>query len=197
MANLTDAINEVISITKRADKRTEIISNINKAIAFWTLKADFARDLVEDTLTLDPNAYGQTLDLSLVLTRFRKFKFLRPTSRRYFLKPIDPTQIVGPNGSAQTDRYFVAGQNLTITQSQLDATLEIGYYQYAPILSESGTLTHWMFDMMFWAVTERAASQIFKSIGDDSSATHYAATSLEFFLAARRDFADNVADSAS
>ncbi len=194
---LVEAIEEVILITKRADKRAEITSNINKAIAFWTLKADFARDLVEDTLTLDADAYSQAIDLSLVLTRFRKFKFIRPTSRNYFFHSIDPTQIIGPNNRVQTDRYYVVGQTLNITQSQLDSTAEIGYYQYAPLLSEGGTEAHWMLDMMPWAVTERAASQIFKAIGDEASSTHYAATSMEFFLAARRDFADNVADSAS
>lgn len=194
---LVEAIEEVILITKRADKRAEIISNINKAIAFWTLKANFARDLVEATLTLDANAYSQAIDLSTELTRFRKFKFIRPTSRNYFFQPIDPLQVIGPNNRVQTDRYYVVGQTLNITQSQLDSTAEIGYYQYAPLLVEGTLEAHWMLDMMPWAVTERAASQIFKSIGDESSSTHYVATSMEFFLAARRDFADNVADSAS
>lgn len=193
---LTEAIEEVISITKRGDKRAEITSNINKAIAFWTLKANFARDLVETTLDMDANAYSQSIDLSTELTRFRKFKYIRPTTRRYFFKVIDPTQMLGPNGAVQTDRYYIAGQTLVITQSQLDATAEIGYYQYAPLLAEGGTEDHWMFDMMPWAVTERAASQIFKAIGDETSSSHYQATSLEFFLTARRDFADNVADEA-
>jgi hypothetical protein len=192
--NITEAVAEVVSITKRADKATEILSNINKAIAFWTLKANFRKDYAETTLTLDPDTYGQTLDLSDLaistpdIVRFRKIAWLRPTSRRYYLKEIDPGQILTPGGQVQTNRFYMAGSNLTVTLSNLDATLEMGYFSYAQMLDLTTNTSHWMLDMIPWAVTERAASQTFKSIGDDASATFYAASSMEFFLAARRDF---------
>jgi hypothetical protein len=160
------------------------------------LTGDFTRDLVEDTLNLDPDVYGQTLDLS-GLTRFRKIKWLRPTSRRYYLKPIDPGQILTPGGTVQTNRFYVAGTDLTITLSALDATLEIGYMQHAPLLTDVAAQTHWMLEMIPWAIIERAATQTFKSIGDDTSARFYEASSMELFVAARNDFEIQVAASAS
>lgn len=192
--NITEAVAEVISITKRADKAAEILSNINKALAYFTLKANFRKDYSETTLTLDPDSYGQVLDLSDVaisapdIVRFRKIAWLRPTSRRYYLKEIDPGQILTPGGTVQTDRFYVAGDLLTITLSQLDDTLEMGYFSYSAALDLSVVTTHWMLERMPWAITERAASQIFKSIGDDNSSKFYEATSEDFFKVARRDF---------
>lgn len=192
--NITEAVDEVISITKRPDKAAEILSNINKALAYFTLKASFRKDYSETTLTLDPDSYGQILDLTDAaistpdIVRFRKIAWLRPTSRRYYLKEIDPGQILTPGGVVQTDRFYVAGSNLTITLSQLDDTLEMGYFSYSTTLDLVTVTTHWMLDLMPWAITERAASQIFKSIGDDNSSKFYEATSEDFFKVARRDF---------
>lgn len=198
-----EAVDTVISITKRRDKQAEIISQLNKAIAFWTLKASFRKDYAETTLTLDANSYGQTLDLTNAaistpdVTRFRKVAWLRPTSRRYYLKEIDPVHIMTPQGQVQTDRFYCAGGQLTITLSNLDSTLEMGYYSYAKILDLTTNTAHWMLDMVPWMVTERAASQIFRSIGDDISAKYYEASSLEFFIAARNDFENEALPQAS
>jgi hypothetical protein len=199
--DITEAVDEVVTITKRADKRAEILSNVNKAMAFFTFKADFSRDLVEETIAIDPEDLGQTLDLTDFgsIVRFRKMKFVRPTLQRYYLLPIDPSDVLTPGGSVQKNRYFIAGTSLTFTLSTADTSLEIGYYQYAPTLVEGSTPaeTHWMLDLMPWAITERAAAQTFRSIGDDASAAFYERSSMEFFLAARRDFADQIAANAS
>jgi len=192
--NITEAVDEVISITKRPDKAVEILSNINKALAYFTLKASFRQDYLETTLTLDPDSYGQILDLTDAaisapdIVRFRKIAWLRPTSRRYYLKEIDPSQILTPGGTVQTDRFYVGGNSLVIAQSGLDDTLEMGYFSYSTVLDLVTVTTHWMLNLMPWAITERAASQIFKSIGDDNSSKFYEATSEDFFKVARRDF---------
>ena len=194
---LTEAIDEVISITKRADKRAEITSNINKAILYFTLKSNFAKDLVETSIPFDADEYAQNIDLTglaVPLTRFRKWKYLRPTSRSYFLSYRDPLHVVGPNGNVQTDVFYMSGDTLIAALSQLDATCEVGYYTYPPILSEAGVTAHWMLTMVPWMVTERAASMTFKSIGDDNSARFYEASSNELFFTARNDFEDQVAD---
>lgn len=190
--NLTEAKEEVVEITKRPEKELEILSQINRAIAFYTMKADFALDLVESQLVLDPTLYGQVVDLS-TLTRFRKIKFLRPTSQRVYLHAIGSDKLITPNGKVQPNRFFVGGTNLTITLGQLDSSLEIGYYTFSPTLTESvANDTYWMLDRMPWAITELAAAQIFRSIGDDASYTRYKDSSMEFFLAARRDYSDSV-----
>ena len=198
---MTEAVNEVLSITKRPDKRVEIISNINKAMSFFTMKADFSRDMLELSVPIAANSYGESIDLTdplLGFVRFRKIKFVKPRSQRYYLTQIDPTDVFTPGGTVQTNRFYVAGQSLTYTLSICDSFLEVGYYQYAPILSETtGADAHWMLDLIPWAITERAAAQIFKSIGDDTSARFYENSSMEMFLTARRDFADQVANDAT
>lgn len=200
--NFAAAQAEVVGITKRPEKVAETASALNRALSLWTLKANWKKDLVEQQLPIDPALYGQTIDFSaLVLpavpfVRFRKFKYIRPTGQRYYLRTIEPEQVFVPGGRIQTNRYYVAGNSITFTLSQLDSSLEVGYYQYAPLLV-GGTDTHWMLDMIPWVVTEKAAAMILKSIGDDQSAAFYEASSMEFFLTARRDFEDQVAAEAS
>ena len=195
--NFTEAIAEVTSITKRPDKAAEIRQNLNKAISFYTLKTEWMEDLVEASLAITATSYGETIALSS-LTRFRKFKYVKPRGKRYYLTSIDPTQLLTPTGSLQPNRFYVAGSNLTFTLSELNTHLEIGYFCYAPTLTESaGSNSHWMLTKMPWAIIERAASQIFKSIGDDSSARFYEDSADEFFRTARRDFADLTSSQAS
>lgn len=191
--DFTTAIAEVRNIVKRPDKQVEMAFQLNRAISFFTLKADFSKDLVESSLPIDPTLYGQTISLS-TFPRFRKLKYLKPTSARYYLTEIGIDKVLTPGESIQLNRYFIAGSDLTITLSKLDSSLEIGYYTYAPILTEtSPNNTHWMLDIMPYAVIEKAASKIFQSIGDDASARLYEGSATEFFLAARRDFADQTA----
>jgi hypothetical protein len=195
--NLTEAKEEVVGLTKRPEKEVEILSQLNRAISFYTLKVNWARDLVEDTLTLDPTLYGQTIDIS-GLARFRKVKYLRPTSQRIYLKTIGVDKVITPNGRVQPNRFFVGGQSLTITLGQLDSSLEIGYYTFAPTLNEvAPDNEYWMLDVMPWAIIDRAASHIFKGIGDETSAKQYLESSMEFFVAARKDFADATDDETS
>jgi hypothetical protein len=183
-----EVLTEITAITKRPDKSAEMGSNINKAISFFTLKANFYKDLVESSIAINPNTYGETLSIATALPRLRKIKYIRPRLQRYFLKPSDPIHFLSPTGILQPDRFYVAGDNLTFTLSKLDTFLEVGYYSYpASIISGQ---THWMLDIIPWAIIERASSQIFKSIGDDISARFYESSSMEMFLAARKDFED-------
>ena len=186
--NFTDAINEVVSITSRPDKRIEAGRQINRALSFFTLKAEFSKDLIETSLAIDSTLYGQTVDISS-FTRFRKFKYIRPTSRKYYLTDEDPKQIFGPNGRIQLNKYFVAGSSLTITQSNLDSSLQVGYLTYAPILTEvSPNDVYWMLTMIPYAVIEKAAAKIFQQIGDETSQKTYDASADVLFIAARNDF---------
>lgn len=193
--NLTNAVNEVLLITKRPDKRVETIAQINRALSFFTLKADFSKDLVESSLTLDPTLYGQSISLS-ALTRFRKFKYIKPTNERYYLTEADPTNIFTPTGQIQPNRFFVSASSLTITLSKLSPSLQIGYYTYAPVLTEVTNFdTHWMLDMIPYAVIEKATAKIFQIVGDETSARFYEGSAMELFLTARRDFETQVTHS--
>jgi hypothetical protein len=187
----SEAIAAVTGMVKRPDKGVEIASNINKAISFFVLKGEFAKDLVEQSLPIDPISLGQTIDLSTVvptITRLRRFKYIRPRNQRYYLTEIEPNQVFTPVGIIQPNRYFLAGSNLTFTLSVAEAFLEIGYLQYPPILtSVSGSDTHWLLDMIPWAVIEWAASQVFQSIGDETSARYYQASAMAMYQTMKND----------
>lgn len=189
----SEAVTEVVAITKRPDKDAEIRSNLNKAISFFVLKDTFPQDLVEVSLPIDPILLGQTIDISMStppLTRIRKFKYIRPRSQRYCLEQIEPEQLFTPKGYLQPNRYYLAGSNLTFTLSMPDTFLEVGYFVYPPVLTTvTGSDIHWLLDMIPWAVIEWAASQTFQSIGDDASARYYQASAMALYTTMRNDLA--------
>lgn len=188
----SEAVAEVTSIVKRPDKATEIASNINKAISFFVLKGEFAKDLAEQSMPIDSTLLGQTIDLSTVtpaIVRFRKFKYIRPRSQRYYITEIESNQVFTPSGIIQPNRYFIAGSNLTFTLSVPDSFLEVGYFQYPSILTPvTGSDTHWLLDMIPWAVIEWAASQVFQSIGDETSARYYQASAMGMYQTMKMDY---------
>lgn len=184
--NFSEIHAEVIRKTKRPDKVDEINIAINKAVSFLTLKGDFRRDLVEGTLNIDATLYGDTVSISS-FTRFRKFQFLKPTGVRYYLTPIAPEKIFTPKDQVQPNRYYVAGTSLTYTLSALAPSLEYGYLQYAQVLDSITNNTHWMFDIMPYAIIDLASARVFASIGDDASAIRHEKMGMDFFIAVRQD----------
>jgi hypothetical protein len=191
------ARNEVLIITARPDRTAEIDSALNWAISYCCLKSNFAYDLVESSITVDPASYGATIQFNNVLvappvTRFRKFKYVKPSGARRYLKPTGSEQIFQPGAYMQKDCYYVAGDNLTYILSSLTPSLEIAYYQYPPILDAITNPNFWLLDMTPWAVIDLAAARIFRSIGDDESMRQYQGMGEELLKTARRDFADGV-----
>jgi hypothetical protein len=187
----SEAVAEVVAITKRPDKEVEIKSNLNKAITFFVLKDTFQNDLVETSLPIDPLLLGQTIDISMStppLLRIRKFDYIRPRGQRYCLEEIKPEQLFTPKGYIQPNRYYLAGNNLTFTLSVPDSFLEVGYFVYPPVLTTvTGSDRHWLLDNIPWAVIEWAASQTFQSIGDDASARYYQASAMVLFNTMKND----------
>ena len=195
--DVTQAISEVLTITARPDRSAEILSAINAAIAFYTTKADFAFDLVETSIPISPTDYGGTVQFNNLsptplISRFRKFKYVKPYGVKRYLTAIGSDKIFTPSNQVQVDKYYVGGNNITYTLRELAPSLEVGYYQHPPLLDEATNKTYWMLDVMPWAIIDKASSRIFRSIGDDTSAIAYDRSSQELFLAARRDFQDAV-----
>ena len=92
---------EVLTITARPDRTLEIESALNWAISHCCLKSNFAKDLVEATITIDPTLYGDTIQLDNVtpiplVTRFRKMKYLKRTGYMGYLRPIGSDKIFSP-----------------------------------------------------------------------------------------------------
>lgn len=192
--NFTEAVDSVIDITARPDRRVETVNAVNSTLSKSILKANFSQDLVEGTLNVDPTLYGDTVDLALEagFVRFRKMKYLKITGETRYLVPTDADKVFTPGGQMQPDRYFLAGTNLTYTLSKLTPTLEYGYYQYAPVLTDNAADTHWLLEKMPWCIIDLAAARIFRSIGDDASAKAYEASGQELYNVAVRDFVDQV-----
>lgn len=191
--NFTEIHTEVLRITKRPDKTVEAATAINRVVSFLTLKGNFAQDLIESSIAVDPTSYGATVTLVGLtgLTRFRKFKYIKPTGRRYYLEPLSAEKVLTPKGNVQPNVYYVSGTSLTYTLSELIATLQVGYYSYAPTLDATVLPTHWMFDIMPYAIIDLAAAKVFMDTGDEAAARLSTATGMEFFLAARRDLQEH------
>ena len=193
--NFGEAVAEVMGITARPDKGVEIASALNAAISLFSTKVNWSKDLVESSLVINPASYGETLVFDNVsptplVTRFRKFKYVKPAGVLRYLLPIGCDKIFTPGEFTQKDVYYVGGNSITYLLKELASSLEIGYYQFPPLLDATTVNTYWMLDLMPYAVIDKACARIFRSIGDDTSARNYEASALEFFNAAKRDFED-------
>lgn len=182
--NFSEAVAEVLAITRRPDKAAPAGQAINKAISFCTLKGDFPKDTVEASITIDATSYGATISIA-ALTNFRRFVYVKPAGVLYYLSRLEGDKIFTPKNQMQKDVYYTAGSNMTYTLSQLASSLEVAYLTYPTILS--GSNTHWMLDTIPYAIVDLAAAKIFAEIGDDQSAGQYERSGTEMFLALRRD----------
>lgn len=192
--NFAEVVTAVTGIVKRPDKVAEIERAINASLSDCTVRASFAYDLVETSIPVDPTLYGDTIifnNLTVpVVTRFRKFKYVKPTAVKRYLTPISPDKIFTPSGITQGDVYYVAGNSLTYTLRELTTALEVGYYQYAPVLKNSEE--HWMLDIMPNTIIDLAAARIFRSIGDETSFRAFLATGTESYKINRNDYEDSI-----
>lgn len=185
--NFTEAVTEVLKITSRPDKATDAALAINKAIHYCTLKGDFAADIIEASLPIDPALYGSTISIAS-LARFRRFNYVKPFGVQYYLSKMEGDKIFTPKNKMQPNVYYVAGTNMTYTLSTLAPSLEISYLAYPMLLDNVTNTAHWMLDKMPYAIIDLAAARIFAAIGDDSSARIHEQSGMDFFLTTRRDF---------
>ncbi len=186
--NFAEAVEAVLDITNRREKRREIELAVNAALNYFILKTKLYKDLVETSLVLDATAYNQEVDIS-GLTRFRSFKYVKPTGAKRYYHPAPPETIFSPAGSMQKDRYYIIGSTMTVITSALADSIQVGYYVYPPLLA--GTDTHWLLDMSPYCVIDKAAARIFKSIGDDKALQIHEALALSCYKVVVQDFADS------
>jgi len=182
--NFNAVVAAVLDITKRPDKTADTERAVNAALSFFCLKDSFAQDLIEQTLAIDPSKFGDTISLAS-LTRFRRFKYIKVTGVLGYLQPIGADKVFTGGSVMQKNCYYVAGTNLTYILPAQASSLEVGYYTYPSILS--GNNTHWMLDMFPNIIINRAAANIFKSIGDDNSFKIHNSLAMEEFLVLQGD----------
>lgn len=184
--NFTQAVNEVVGIIKRPDLIASARREINSAIMFYCLDNHFARDFVEQSITLDAQQYTQSFSLN-DLTRFRDFEYLKIGGTKAFLSKVSETERKA--GCFTSNKYYIAGTNVNVSLRSLSASLDVGYYSYPPLLTNEDT--HWMLDIQPYMIIDRACSVLFKTIGDERSMNAHRSSAGELYMAARKDLIRN------
>jgi hypothetical protein len=183
--DFTQAVSEVVDIIKRPDLINKARREVNSAISFYTLDNEFKRDYKEQAITLDGQEYTQQFLLS-VMTRFRKFHYLKRGGTKKYLSLFSDAEMKA--GCTDRDKYYIAGTAVNISLAALAATLDVGYFMYPPVLTDSSlNRDHWLLEVAPYLIIDRAAAVTFRNIGDEKSMQAYAASAKEAYLAMRKD----------
>ncbi len=182
----TEVLAEILAITKRPDKVNAIRLKINSAISFYSLDNEFAQDFREEIVAIDPLEYTQAIALS-TLTRPRKIKYIKRTGTNRHLTKLSDGELF--KDCAHVDKWYIVGTDINIYTSVLCAGMDVGYYQYPPILTGTGLLnSYWLLDVAPWMIIDRVCSEIFRDIGEDKSSASHRQSAAEHYIAARKDF---------
>ena len=165
--NFAEVVAEVLGMVKRPDKITMIKSKVNQALNTVCLGNNFARDVQERSIAIDPNAYAQNLPLG-EFVRFRKFAYIKPDNRKCYIHPLDADKIFA-KGLELLDKYYVAGDQVNFKLARTAPNLLVGWFAHPPILTEQAG-AFWLLDVCPYLIIDKAAALAFKAIGDDASA---------------------------
>lgn len=179
--NFTEAVAEAVSTHKRLDKLATTKKEINAAIAFFCSDSDFKRDIDEILLPINAEEYSQLIPFSS-FTRFRKLQFIKRGGRREYLTPLPQENL--KNAKCYLDKWYIAGTGIRINMGKLATSLDIGYYQYPPILTDVDP-NFWLLEAQPYMIIDRAISKIFSDIGDNTSSKDYMNNSNMSYLAFR------------
>ena len=181
--NFTEAVNEVLSVLKRPDKLADVRREVNSAITHFCSDASFDRDRTEASVAISSSEYTQEVALSN-LTRYRKMWYVKLGGTKHYLKKLDET-LLGKTCDMK-DRYYVVGSSIRISSTSLAATLDIGYYQFPPYLTDAAP-DFWMLEEQPYMVVDRALSKLFDAIGDAESSRRHELASVSAFTSFVRD----------
>jgi hypothetical protein len=183
--NFTQAVSEVVGITKRPDKLSDARREVNSAISFYCLDNTFANDFVEQSVALDATQYDQSFSKTL-LTRFRTFKYIKRGGTSEYLTRLSDQEL--GKKMDKCDKFYEVGTNVNISMRKLAATLDVGYWAYPPLLTdELNNNAFWMLDLAPYMIIDRAAAAIFRSIGDEKSFQTQRSSAIEAYMAFRKD----------
>ena len=182
--NFQEAVQAVLDITKRPDKKVDTERAVNSALSFFHTNARFDQDRTETSLAIPADTLAGTVSISTLL-RFRVFAVIKARNNRIPLSKIDPANLFSPDAITQVNKYYVAGTDLTYILAVSDTILDCLYYTYPAILA--GVETDWMLEAIPSSIIDRAASTIFKQIGDDTSFQIHNGLAIEVFKSFLRD----------
>ena len=182
--NFTQVVAELNSLIKRPDRLSDIRREVNAAINFFANDINATRDVVEVAHAINATEYSQAILLS-AFTRFRKFQFIKRAGTLEFLKPLDSRKMLSKDCD-RADRFYIAGSSVNISMTKLATHLDIGYYHYAPVLTDAFP-HYWLLAEAWPVVFDRAAAKIFAAIGDAEESSRHERYAVAGWLAKRAD----------
>lgn len=182
--NFTEIVAELNTLIKRPDRLADIRREVNSAINFFCCDMNATRDVVETQQVLVATEYSQSFALS-AFTRFRKFQYLKRAGTREFLAPLEGRKMFTSDCN-NADKYYIAGTTVNINMTKLAASLDVGYYQYPPILTDSSP-DFWLLDAAWPAVFDRVAAKIFNAIDNAPMAAKHEGYATTAWLSKRKD----------
>jgi hypothetical protein len=173
----TQILDDVIALTSRQDRRTLALSLLNTAVRELASR-DFPKGILETTLNIASDDLSTSVSIS-ALIRFRRFAYIRIAGTCVQLTKENAASMMG-GGCLRQNAYWVAGDLLYYSLGQYAPALEVGYYTYPDVLTETAPAnTNWYLDHFQSAITFRVCSSVFRLIGDDASANAYLAESMQ------------------
>ena len=184
--NFAEVVNEVRLILKRPELDNQIKRQVNAAISLFCYDTDFARDFVEESVSIDGAEYSQAFAISS-FTRFRKFVYLKRGGTNKYLRRLSINEMA--KGCADRgDKFYEVGTNVNIYLKQYADTLDVGYMSYPPLLTgASGANTFWLIEMAPYMVIDKAAALLFQQIGDEVSMRTHNTQAIETYATFRKD----------
>jgi len=186
----TEAVAEVVDMTKRPDKVQSINRAINAALSFIATEGNFARDTDEvavdfATLTLDPSATIHSIPLG-TFPRFRKFTYIRPNNRNSYLchKGAD---FVFQDNVEKLDVFYITGDSLQLKLKAPSPGLIVGYFRNAPVMTASSP-QYWLLEDSPYMVLHKAAALVFSEVGNTTETAKQEQLFALAFISAQRDF---------
>lgn len=167
---LTEILDAVATQTKRPDLEEQILLDVQEATLFCHSFDFFRRDLIEVPLSYQPLGLqsGQILLNDSLLPAFRKISYWRKWDpvglvAGNYLSPCEPDVMLNEYRQKKTDVYYVSGRVVNWISSSVDLAHIIGYWRL-PDISRS-KYNSWIADVQPFAIINRAASKIFRTIG--------------------------------
>lgn len=182
--NFTEVVAAILALVKRPDKLNDIRREVNAAINFFSKDINAVRDVVELQHAIVATEYTQAILLS-AFPRFRKFQYLKRAGTLEYLKPLDSRKMLTASCD-RADRWYIAGSSVNISMTKLATHLDVGYYQYPPILTDASP-DYWMLSECWPVIFDRAIAKIYATIDADSEARRHEGYAVAGWLSARAD----------
>ena len=186
--NFSNAIRDVITHSKRADRVPLIRQAINKAIVDFSRMKKFRGDLRTLEWTVPLQHVDKTV-LSLAWEEFvgvvREFEEIRAINSSCTLHEIASNETL-KNGIVRKGVYYRSGEGVFLSLHQPTPSILFTYFSHPNRLVED-TDTNWILRTVYDEVVERATVLVYKGIGEDTSADRLMQMSILSYERAMRD----------